>query len=257
MKKKIRKVGVFIYYLINPIVDPIKFLSIVPRYLSFWKDFFRYISFKNSPKINLLDLYPIINDKTSKTKFDAQYFHQGIWAFNKILKSKVMEHVDIGSQIDLVGFLTTITNVKFVDIRPLKTDIDNFVSIKGDILNLPFKNNSILSLSCLHVAEHIGLGRYGDLLDPLGTEKACRELSRVLSLGGSLYFSLPIGKPRVCFNAHRIHLIKQILHYFNKLELKELVIINDKGKVIKDPKLEYFDDAVYSAGLFHFKKIVL
>jgi hypothetical protein len=36
---------------------------------------------------------------------------------------------------------------------------------------MPFEDNTALSLSCLHVAEHIGLGQYGGPLDPLGTKK--------------------------------------------------------------------------------------
>ena len=95
--------------------------------------------------------------------------------------------------------------------RPLLADLDNFDSKKGTILSMPFKDNSIPSLSCLHVAEHIGLGRYGDPLDPLGTKKTTKELSRVLVPNGNLYFSVPIGKPRLCFNAHRIHSTQQII----------------------------------------------
>jgi len=253
MKKFTRRFGGFVYRLICPIVDPINLILAIPRYFSFCVDCAKYFSI-NEARIKLLDLHPIINDKTEKTQFDPQYFYQGVWAFEKIYKSKVIEHIDVGSQTNLVSFLTVITNVKFVDIRPLEVRLDNFTSIKGSILELPFANNSIRSLSCLHVAEHIGLGRYGDSLDPLGTKKACKELARVLAIGGNLYFSLPIGKPRICFNAHRVHSIKKILDYFKELKLEELVIINDNGKYIKNPNINEFDDAIYSGGLFHFKK---
>ncbi len=254
MKKFIRRFFGFAYRLICPIIDPINFLWVFPRYLSFCIDCIRYFSKKGTQNISLLDLYPMLNDKTEKTQFDPQYFYQGVWAFKKIYKSKVSEHVDIGSQTNLVSFLTTITNVKFVDIRPLEANLDNFTSIKGSLLDLPFADNSIPSLSCLHVAEHIGLGRYGDPLDPLGTEKACRELSRVLSSGGDLYFSLPIGIPRICFNAHRIHSVKQILNYFKDLELKEFSVIDDRGNFFVNTDLKFFKNARYSGGLFHFMK---
>ncbi|HBR71544.1 MAG TPA: hypothetical protein DEA27_01895 [Candidatus Moranbacteria bacterium] len=240
--------------MISPIVDPINFTFFIPRYVYFWIDFFSFYSNKESPKINLLDMHPVISDKTSTTRIDAQYFYQGVWAFKKIYNSKVVEHVDVGSQTNLVSFLTVFTNVKFVDIRPLEAKLDNFVSIKGSILELPFTDNSVHSLSCLHVAEHIGLGRYGDPLDPLGTEKACKELSRVLASGGDLYFSLPIGKPRLCFNAHRVHSISQIMEFFKELELLELIVIDDKGGFVERPGVHDFDDAIYSGGLFHFRK---
>ncbi len=43
---------------------------------------------------------------------------------------------------------------------------------------------SVESLSCKHVIEHIGLGRYGDVLDPGGDLKAISELKRALAVGG-------------------------------------------------------------------------
>lgn len=254
MKNKLRKFAGLAYRIATPIIDPINFLFFIPRYFSFWSDFIEY-SKKSNQRLTLIDLHPIINDKTSTTKIDSQYFYQGLWAFEKIYKSRVSEHVDIGSQTNLISFLTVITHVKFVDIRPLEVSLDNLTSIKGSILDLPFSDSSIGSLSCLHVAEHIGLGRYGDSIDPLGTEKACREISRVMATQGDLYFSIPIGKPRVCFNAHRIHSIKQILDLFNEFELKELIVIDDNNKLIKNPDIHKFDDAIYSGGLFHLKKV--
>lgn len=254
MKNKLRKFAGFVYRMICPIVEPINFIFFIPRYISFWIDFFKFYNKKNAPKIKLLDLHPVLNDKTLTTGIDAQYFYQGVWAFEKIYKSKATEHIDIGSQSNLVSFLTVITNVKFVDIRPLKAKLNNFTSIKGNILNLPFADDSVNSLSCLHVTEHIGLGRYGDQLDPLGTEKACKELARVLAPGGNLYFSLPIGKPRLCFNAHRIHSLSQVLNFFQDLEIAELIVIDDRGRLIENPGIYDFDEALYSGGLFHFRK---
>jgi hypothetical protein len=35
----------------------------------------------------------------------------------------------------------------------------------------------------MHVVEHVGLGRYGDALDPKGDARACAELARVLAQG--------------------------------------------------------------------------
>ena len=67
------------------------------------------------------------------------------------------------------------------------------------------------------MAEHIGLGRYGDPLDPLGTRKAAAELQRVLAPGGQLLFSLPVGRPRVEFNAHRVHDPHEVASWFDGL----------------------------------------
>ena len=117
----------------------------------------------------MLDSYPRIHEKTKTTIVDRHYFYQDIWAFQRIQQSMVEYHIDVASRVDFVGFLSSITKVSFIDIRPIEATIENLESIKGDILSLPLKDESASSLSCLHVAEHIGLGRYGDSLNPLGT----------------------------------------------------------------------------------------
>lgn len=205
--------------------------------------------------IKSINTYPCLYDKNPTTTFDIHYFYQDIWSFRKNYESKCNYHVDVGSSVEYIGFLTVITKVIFVDIRPLLANLENFESRKGNILSLPFVDNSILSLSCLHVAEHIGLGRYGDSLDPFGTKKAIKELIRVLAPKGNLYFSLPIGKPRLCFNAHRIHSTKQILNYFSDLKLVELSGIDANGKFIRNIDRKKLDSSSYGCGLFHFTKI--
>ena len=243
-----------IYRWLKPLIDPSMLVRGIPRYVDFLKDWAEYSRLEGSESIKLLDTYPCIHKKTQTTSFDTHYFYQDIWAFKKIYEFRPNHHVDVGSAIDFVGFLTAITKVTFVDIRPLLATLDNFESRKGSILSLPFEDNSLLSLSCLHVAEHIGLGRYGDPFDPLGTEKACKELSRVLAPKGKLYFSVPVGKPRLCFNAHRIHSPEQIIDYFSDLELVEFSGIDDKGRFISNADISIFKNEDYGCGLFWFKK---
>lgn len=205
-------------------------------------------------KVPWRDLYPCLHEKTATTSFDTHYFYQDIWAFGKIVRGKTPEHVDIGSKVDYVGFLTAVTGVTFIDIRPLEAHIDNLRNLPGSILAIPYPDDSVVSLSCLHVAEHIGLGRYGDPLDPLGTAKACAELRRVLAPGGNLYFGLPVGKPRVCFNAHRIHSTRQILRYFEGLTLREFSFVDDGGGFTVNADMAVADAAKYGCGLFHLTK---
>ena len=49
-------------------------------------------------------------------------------------------------------------------------------------------------------------------IDPEGDLKAVKELSRVVTKGGSLLFVVPVGKPRIQFNAHRIYSYKKICY---------------------------------------------
>lgn len=116
------------------------------------------------------------------------------------------------------------------------------------------KDNSIPSLSCLHTVEHIGLGRYGDNIDPEGTKKACKELSRVLAKKGHLYFSAPIGKNRICFNAHRIHLPDEILKYFKDLKLVSFSVVDDDGIFFQNVDYRKFRNLHYGCGMFLFRK---
>jgi len=243
-----------LYRWINPLIDPLRLIGAIPRYVGFFKDWIKYSELLGAEPIRILDTYPCIHDKTQTTSFDAHYFYQDIWAFKKIYENKPDYHVDVGSRVDFVGFLTAISKVIFIDIRPLMVTLENFDSRKGSILSMPFEANSIHSLSSLHVAEHIGLGRYGDSLDPLGTKKACEELSRILAVGGNLYFSLPVGKPRLCFNAHRIHSPQQIIEYLSNLELVELSGIDDKGRFKRNIDISILEDSNYACGLFHFTK---
>ncbi len=117
-----------------------------------------------------------------------------------------------------------------------------------------FKKNSISSLSCLNVAEHIGLGKYGDKLDPYGTKKACGELAKILAPGGNLYFSGSVGYERVCFNAHRVNSPKKIVEYFKDLELVELSAIDDQNKFVENIDIEILENSSFACGLFHFIK---
>jgi len=257
MKKsfnKLKNIIIFLKYWRNQITDTLKLINDIPKIFGYLKDLRNYSKMEGAECIKLNNTYPYLYDKTKTIKYDAHYFYQNIWAFKKIFESKYEYHIDIGSDRNFIGFLTLFKKVTFIDIRPLIVHLDNFKSRKGNILSMPFDDDSVKSLSCLHVAEHIGLGRYGDQLDPLGTQKAAKELSRVLAPNGNLYFSLPIGEPRLCFNAHRIHSTTQILNYFSDLKLNELSGIDDNGNFIRNIDREVLDSCNYSCGLFWFSK---
>lgn len=254
MKKTVKKIyrAVFRNRLITPLIE-LK-LPNFPRYLGFLISYARYRLKTKGDKPKIKDIFPQLEDKTRDTRPNAHYFYQGVWTARKIIKQKPREHMDVGSQVDLIGFLTNITKVKFVDLRPLALELPNLEIIKGDITRLPFPDKSVKSLSCLHVAEHIGLGRYGDPLDPQGTKKACQELARVLAKNGSLYFSMPIGRERTEFNAHRIHQPQTIIDYFADLALIEFSAVDDHGRLILKAEPSDFKKSRFSCGLFHFKK---
>jgi SAM-dependent methyltransferase len=211
---------------------------------------------KNSLKIKLKEIYPCLIDRYESaglTKGD--YFHQDLWVARKIFAANPLEHWDIGSRID--GFIThllTFREVNVIDIRPLKSKTSGLIFHQGDITNLPFADNSLKSLSCLHTVEHIGLGRYGDPIDPSGCFKGMHELQRVLAPGGTLYFSVPIGREYVAFNAHRIFDPFTIIESFSKLNLVKFVAIDSNGDLVEATQPEDFRDVSYACGVFVFDK---
>ena len=125
-------------------------------------------------------------------------------------------------------------------------------------MQLPFPTESLESLSCMHVVEHVGLARYGDPLDYDGDIKATRELTRVVAFGGSLLFVVPIGgQPRIQFNAHRIYTYEQVLALFSDMNLTEFALIPDDGAtegLIRHANPNQAAKQHYGCGCFHFIK---
>jgi predicted SAM-dependent methyltransferase len=199
-----------------------------PRYINLLIDWRKYLS--AGGKARILDFYPCLFDKTAQTKFDPQYFYQAAWATIAINNNSPTIHVDVGSDIKFVGMLTAITKVKFVDIRPLDVELRNLECISGSIMQLPFEDESLESISSLHVLEHIGLGRYGDPIDPKGAEKSIIELTRVLQVGGFLYISIPVGSQRIQFNSHRTFSPEEIKNLFSHLKFIANAYIDNHGK---------------------------
>ncbi len=196
------------------------------------------------------DLYPRIYDKTSTTPVDPVYFYQDAWCAKKIFEHKPTHHYDIGSEAGMIGIISQFTPTTMIDIRPLNLSIKGLSFIKGSILDLPFKRGEIDSLSSICVLEHIGLGRYGDPLDSFGSEKAFKEMVRVLATGGSLYISVPVDdENRVYFNAHRAFTRDYILELVQGLTLVEEQYIYGS-----DMQSTYDPQKGFGTGLYHFKK---
>lgn len=196
------------------------------------------------------DIRPYLSDRTATTPTEPTYFFQDTWCARKLAERKPQAHVDVGSSAKAMAMIAQFVPVTFVDIRPVELALPNFTFVRGSVLELPFADGSIASLSSLCVIEHIGLGRYGDPLDARGSEKAAAELSRVLAPGGDLYVSVPVdAESCIYFNAHRAFTRDHVQSLFPTLTLREERYIY--GREMFD---RYDVARGFGTGLYHFRR---
>jgi glycosyltransferase involved in cell wall biosynthesis len=230
----------------------------VQKYLSFIKDFrsFKKMSAgRFAPSWSIRK--PMLFDNTKTTDYDAHYVLHPAWAARVVKEINPKVHVDISSTLTFSTMLSAFIPVDFYDYRPAHLNLSGLASKRADLMDLPFESNSVSSISCMHTIEHIGLGRYGDPLDPQGDLKAIDELKRVTAPGGNLIFVTPVGKSKLIYNAHRIYSYSQILSYFEGFELKEFSLIPDNARttgIIKNAPEELADNQNYGCGCFWFVK---
>jgi SAM-dependent methyltransferase len=207
--------------------------------------------------ISAPDIFPVLTDFVANAgQASGHYFFQDLWAARKIFERRSTQHVDIGSRIDgFVAHLLTFMPVTVLDIRPLNSNVSGLTFVQTDAMSLSaLQDDSVDSLSSLHAIEHFGLGRYGDPIDPTSWQKALFSLQRVLKCGGRLYLSVPVGRERLCFNAHRIFSPRRIVDTLAALKLVSLSGINDKGEFLEHPTLDDFEACACGCALFEFTK---
>ena len=199
---------------------------------------------------------PHLSDRASSTPIDRHYTYHPAWAARVLARTRPEKHVDISSIVSFSAIISAFVPVEFYDFRPAPIEIDGLLAGAADLTKLSFADDSIESLSCMHVIEHIGLGRYADPLDPDGDLKAISELVRVLAPGGDLLVATPVGRPRVVFNAHRVYDHETFARYFAPLELVEFALIEEGGEggLIVAPPPERVRAELYGCGCFWFRK---
>lgn len=213
---------------------------------------------KNKNLLEIKNILPILDEKTKQMSFDHHYVYHTAWAARVLKELNCNKHYDISSSIMFCSIISAFININHYDFRMPNIELQNLNIGEGNLLNLPFHNNSIDSLSCMHVIEHVGLGRYGDDIDPDGDLKAARELVRVLSQGGYLLIVVPMGAiSKIRFNAHRIYSYDDIVSMFDQLSLIEFSFYNDNSGIFK--RFSNLDDIFgsdYGCGCFLFQNIL-
>jgi SAM-dependent methyltransferase len=229
-------------------------LRLPSLYARFWRDWRRFSAMGGNAPFELLG--PTLFDRDPSTQSGGgHYFFQDIWALRKLSAARPGEHHDVGSRIDgFVGQATAICPVVYWDIRPTSFVLPGLECRIGSILELPVADRSLPSLSCLHTAEHVGLGRYGDPIDPEGTDKTLRELARILAPGGRLLFSMPVGVEQLIFNTQRIWPPSRPVDRLAELELIEFSAVNDAGEFVQNVSVDSMANQKYACGLYEFRR---
>ncbi len=192
------------------------------------------------------------------------YFHQDLWAARHIYHANPRRHIDVGSRVDgFVAHVAVFRTIEVLDIRPLSGTEKNIVFRKADVMRELTEDDlgCCDSLSCLHALEHFGLGRYGDPVKADGFLHGWKALYDLLEPGGMLYFSVPIGPPRIEFNAHRVFSIQQICQLIDdRFTIMDFSYIDDQGDLhsnctIDDPDASHNFGCHFGCALLALRKI--
>jgi hypothetical protein len=169
----------------------------------FIRDFYKF-SGAYDGKILMM---PFLHDKGDQAgSTTSEYFIQDLNVAKRVFGRVPVKHVDVGSRLDgFVAHVASFRDIEVIDIRPIHEEMPGISFKQADLTDESVVPNDYCdSLTCLHALEHFGLGRYGDTVDPSGWKLGLSNLARLLTSGGRLYLSVPIGREVVMFNAHRV-----------------------------------------------------
>lgn len=182
---------------------------------------------------------PILSDYfgTEAGLASGGYFYQDIMVANHVLQQQPQRHITVGANITgFVGHVATFMPITVCDVRPL-TEIahPNIEFVQQDFGARDFDPTGLTadSVSCLSCLHHVGLGRYGDPINPRGPFAALDNLAQMVSPGGYLYLGTVVGSTsHVIFNLGRVFTIDEILEHLSNFDLVRFDYYQPVGNVI-------------------------
>lgn len=262
MKKIIRKLR---KWTIHFGFDPVVFLNSLRGIVFFLKDWRNFKKQRGPDKeFTKGPTVPVLNERFQRSgTMNGHYFHQDLLIARKIYENKPSKHVDIGSRTDgFVAHIAVFREIEVLDIRHQENCVRNIVFRNADLMKLPPDiENYCDSISALHSIEHFGLGRYGDIIDYSGHKKGLDNIYKILRKGGKFYFSAPIGKQRVEFNAHRVFSMEYLLREFkDKYQIDTFAYVDDFGDLFENCKLTDNEiknnyGCIFGCGIFELTKL--
>lgn len=191
----------------------------------------------------------------------GHYFHQDLLVASLINEHGPTRHLDIGSRIDgFVAHVASFRKIEVLDVRPLPPSVHNNIQFQQVDLMKPNKIGTADSVSCLHVIEHFGLGRYTDEIDIDGHKKGLSNLIKLVAPGGRLYLSVPIGNSdEVHFNAHRVFHPESLLQYaevVSNLRLLRFDFVDDSGDLHQNTCVSDVPAEIdFGCGIYTFERL--
>lgn len=237
-------------------------LGIDPRRLKDGRHLSRYLRDRSQwvAKGGVIDVnFPILGDfDESAGTANGHYFHMDLLVARFIADAKPKRHLDVGSRIDgFVAHVAAFRAIEIMDIRPLAIPSHPQIRfVQGDLMRPQSDTiGQVDSLSCLHVLEHIGLGRYGDPIDPSGHRLAFSNLVELVAPGGTFYFAAPVGRGKVMFNAHRVFDPAVVpLWEAQRLEVERFDYVDDTGALHVNAEPADAAGLEYGCGIYTFKR---
>ncbi|MBY0303931.1 MAG: DUF268 domain-containing protein [Sphingomonas sp.] len=252
MKAVLKRPYWFIRRLTGLSLAPLIALKHLPR-------FFRELSAFRA-KGGVVDrLWPILTDyQDDSGTASGHYFHQDLLVAQFIFSANPADHLDIASRIDgFVAHVAAFRAIDVMDVRPLQAAAHaNIRFLQRDLMvPQPDLAGRYPSVSCLHALEHFGLGRYTDSIDPDGHRKGFAAIAALVAPGGVLYLSVPVGRPRVEFNAHRIFAPDGPLSWaVGQFTLERFDYVDDRGALQLDKVPADADGLDYGCGIYTLRK---
>jgi len=240
--------------------------SLEDRISKYEKDRQTYIELDRNSSINFGfrysedNIWPLIWEYDQRASSLGEfYFWFEDWCSRKIYHHKPEVHYDIGGRFDgFIGRLNTYgQKVVLFDVREMVVPLDNVEFIRTNAVEMKeIKDGTISSLSILGVLESMGLGRWGEPVDPNAWYKCLKSMERVMAKDGDLYISVPIGKEVLEFNARRVFMPNTIINVLSTMELKEFAVVDscdENGKYLYEGYTKEWLETNYREDMFENK----